>query len=161
SGLRGGEGPGAGFPIRLPLAEAPALGASPAATPAPARRRVLVVEDSEDGAEMMQVLLGQMGHDVLTATRGADAIEAARTTPLDDVLCDLGLPDGVTGYDVARALRADAATRAIPLVALTGYGRPEDRERTTAAGFDEHLTKPVSIDDLERVLRDLPARQDE
>lgn len=156
-----GEGRGAEFTIRLPLAEAPALGASPAATPAPARRRVLVVEDSEDGAEMMQVLLGQMGHDVLTATRGADAIEAARTTPLDVVLCDLGLPDGVTGYDVARALRADAATRAIPLVALTGYGRPEDRERTTAAGFDEHLTKPVSIDDLERVLRDLPARQDE
>jgi CheY-like chemotaxis protein len=70
----------------------------------------------------------------------------------DVVLCDLGLPDGVSGFDVARDLRADPETRTLPVVALTGYGRSEDKQAGMEAGFDAHLTKPVEADTLDRLL---------
>lgn len=155
-----GEGRGAEFAIRLPVIQAPEDAASVEMPSPPPPRRVLVVEDSEDAAGMMQLLLEQMGHQVTTTIRGETAIDVAGSTPFDIVLCDLGLPGGLTGYDVARALRASDATRHLPLVALTGYGRPDDLERSAAAGFDAHLIKPVSVDDLDQVLRDLPSRQE-
>jgi CheY-like chemotaxis protein len=72
----------------------------------------------------------------------------------DIVLCDLGLPDR-SGFDVARALRADAATRHIPLVAVSGYGRPEDKARSLEAGFDAHVTKPLEMAGLSQLLIEL------
>jgi len=114
----------------------------------------LVVEDNRDGEEMLRILLQMDGHEVTMAYNGPAAVEAARRSPPDVVLCDLGLP-GMDGYAVARALRQDSSAGA-RLIALTGYGSEADQLRSREAGFDLHLTKPVAPDELERVLADLP-----
>jgi len=148
-----GEGRGAEFVVRLPL-DRPAerLAASPAGTAAArAARRVLVIEDNVDAAETLAALLELEGHLVKVAGDGATGIRIARELCPDIVLCDLGLP-GMSGYDVARQLRADEALRSVRLVALSGYAAPEDVARARAAGFDQHLAKPVSLDRLRSVL---------
>lgn len=108
-------------------------------------------------AALGQPLLELRGHDVSVALSGAEALERLRSERADLVLCDLGLP-GMSGYDVARAVRADAALRSILLVALTGYGQPEDRRRSAEAGFDLHLVKPVALQALDGVLERVPAQ---
>jgi signal transduction histidine kinase len=141
------EGPdrGSQFVIRLPRdamtqpAQAPATAAS--AMPHRARR-ILVVEDNLDAAEAMRLLLAQLGHHVASATSGGEAIEVARRFRPDVVLLDIGLP-GIDGYEVARRLRTFEETRGARMIAVTGYGQPSDRERSSAAGFDHHLVKPV------------------
>jgi len=114
---------------------------------ATAARRILIVDDNVDSAESMAVLLRLEGHEALTLHEGERVVAAAREFRPDVILLDIGLP-GISGYDVARALRGDPEVAAVRLVAVSGYGRAEDRERARAAGFDEHLVKPVDFSAL-------------
>jgi PAS domain S-box-containing protein len=152
-----GPGTGATFVLRLPLAHAGAAAGSAATPDAPARRRVLIVEDNVDAAEMLATVLRLDGHEVRVAHDGVAGLAAVRANPPDVVLCDLGLP-GMDGYEVARAVRAEPVLASVYLVALSGYARPEDRERAHAAGFDAHLAKPLAQPALAALLRDLPTR---
>ncbi len=141
------EGPGKGseFILRLPAlpaAPAPAPQAAPAPGRAARRARVLVVDDNVDVAEAVAMLLEDLGHEVKVAHSGPQALESVRTYRPEAVFLDLGLP-GMDGYEVARRLRAEPGVGGVLLVALSGYGQPEDRRRSREAGFDEHLVKPV------------------
>jgi CheY-like chemotaxis protein len=128
-------------------------------TPAPRRRRVLVVDDNEEAAEALALLLDLGGHDVATANEGRAALALAREMRPDTMLCDIDLPD-MSGYDLARALRTDASVPPLYLVALSGYTRDRDRELALEAGFDVHLGKPVDPDRLEQMLAgDYPERR--
>ena len=118
--------------------------------------RVLVVEDHADAAESMRILLNLLGHPVEVAHSGPAALMAARRFRPEVVLCDLGLPGSMDGYDVARALRQDADSASAYLVALTGYDGVEDLRRCREAGFDLHRVKPVDFDDLRGVFAALP-----
>jgi CheY-like chemotaxis protein len=113
---------------------------------------VLVVDDNRDAADTVAQLLELAGHEVAVAYSGPEAVRIAEKFRPDAVVCDIGLP-GMDGHAVAAALRASAATARARLVALTGYGRPEDVEHARAAGFDEHLTKPATLDALLAKLR--------
>lgn len=114
--------------------------------------RVLVVDDNVDAAELLRDALAMLGHDAAVALDGGAALAQAASFRPDVVLLDLGLPD-MDGFEVARRLREDGATAR--LVALTGYGQLDDRERTRAAGFDLHLVKPVDLAGLEAAFADL------
>ena len=118
-------------------------------------RRILVVEDNPDAAATMRDFLELSGHEVELASSGTDGVEAARQFHPEIVLCDLGLP-GMTGYEVAAALRQDPSTASVKLIAVTGYGREEDRRKSKEAGFDLHLTKPVDPVQLRRLLQAEP-----
>jgi CheY-like chemotaxis protein len=118
------------------------------------RRRVLIVDDHVDSAELLAALLEVDGHFVQMAHDGRAAVSAAQSFGPDFVLLDIGLP-GLDGYHVIQELRGMPGVAGATIVATTGYGREEDRTRCLAAGFDEHLTKPV---DLERIQRILGAR---
>jgi two-component system CheB/CheR fusion protein len=144
AGASEGPGRGAEFTVRLPLQVAPHRPAAVAAPPASQPRRVLIVEDSVDGADSLKEVLELWGHEVSVAHDGPAGIAAARALRPEIVLCDIGLP-GMSGYAVASALRADAALAGICLVALTGYASPDDVRRATEAGFDHHLSKPPSF----------------
>jgi CheY-like chemotaxis protein len=113
---------------------------------------VLIVEDVPDSRKTLSRLLALDGHDVREAGDGRAGLESLLSQPPDVALVDVGLP-GIDGYEVARIARKDPRLKRVRLVALTGYGRPEDREAVLAAGFDEHLIKPVSFTELTRVLR--------
>ena len=142
------EGPGQGseFVVRLPLENAkprPALADNGAAVQhaADSRCRVLVVDDNVDAAETLAMLARLYGHEVRIAHTGPSGLETARNYHPEIVLLDIGLP-GLDGYEVARRLRNEPGGDQILLVAVTGYGREEDRARARAAGFDHHLMKP-------------------
>ena len=107
-----------------------------------ASRRVLVVEDNVDAREALTMLLEQYGHDVRTAGDGPRALDEAKRFTPEIVLLDIGLP-GLDGYAVARELRALSQCADALVVAITGYGQPEDRALSSAAGIDHHLLKPV------------------
>jgi CheY-like chemotaxis protein len=109
--------------------------------------RLLIVDDNQDAAETLSELLRFEGHEVVIAHNGADALRILETYQPDVALLDIGLPD-MSGHELARQLRRDPRTRAIRLIALTGFGREPDRERARDAGFADHLTKPVDIDAL-------------
>jgi CheY-like chemotaxis protein len=111
---------------------------------------ILLVEDHDDAREAMRTLLELDGHVVHTASDGQQGIELGRTQAFDVALIDIGLP-GADGYEVARRIRALGGAQPF-LVALTGYGQPEDRKLATEAGFDTHLVKPVDPSDLALVL---------
>jgi signal transduction histidine kinase/CheY-like chemotaxis protein len=149
-----GAGQGATFRVWLPPAQAPSEAPArvePLLASNPRARRVLVVDDNRDAADMLRDLLVTEGHEVQVVYDGDAAIAAARSFGPDVLLCDLGLP-GKDGFAVAEALRSDAATARVRLVAVSGYGGAEDRKRSQAAGFDAHLTKPVDMEALGRVL---------
>ena len=116
-----------------------------------APRRVLVVEDSPDAATSLRLLLELSGHQVRVAYTGPEGLAEAEAWRPEAVVCDIGLP-GMDGYEVARRLRRTAGLEGVLLVALTGYGREEDRQRAFAAGFDHHLTKPADPDEVRRLL---------
>jgi two-component system CheB/CheR fusion protein len=148
----GGLGQGSELAVRLPLQFAVVVEpARSAASPAPTRRRVLIIEDNIDAAESLRDALEFGDHQVEAAYNGPDGLAKAREFRPEIVLCDIGLP-GMDGYEVARAFRADAALKSVFLVALSGYAQPEDLRRAQEAGFDQHLAKPPSLHTLERVL---------
>lgn len=136
-----GRGTGATFTITLPCAvgaEQPSRAPVPEAAPRDGgRKRVLLVEDNEDAAVALAMCLEEYGYIVHHVATCADALRTARAEPFDAVLTDLGLPDG-SGIDVGRALSKD-----LPVVALSGYGREQDRQRSAEAGFAAHLVKPA------------------
>ena len=160
-----GAGKGAEFVIRLPAL--PAVQGSVMEAPEPAapelRRvarpsRVLLVEDNPDAAESLMMILELLGHHVRVVHDGRAALEAARANLPDIMLIDIGLP-GMNGYDLAQAIRCDTTLARIILVALTGYGRSEDKAQALAAGFDYHLVKPVDLQALgDLVARPAPGR---
>jgi two-component system OmpR family response regulator len=119
--------------------------------PTAASRSILVVDDNHDAAESLAILLELRGHRVRVARDGPAAIAAASSTEFDFILLDLGLP-GMDGFAVARELRQRIGAAGPRVVALTGHGRAEDRERTRAAGFHQHLTKPVTREQLDTLL---------
>src|SRR5206468_44590 len=141
------------FTVTLPAySEPPALSARTSSPrPAARRLRVLVVEDNRDAADSLRLLLEAYGYQVAVAYSGPDGVRAAREHRPGVVICDIGLP-GMDGYRVAEALRGNPATAAARLIALTGYGRDEDRRRARAAGLDERLTKPADPAALEAIL---------
>ncbi len=145
-----GIGAGSTFTIRLPRAEPP-RSAEPAPLALPTRtHRVVVVDDNVDAADSLAMLLRLEGHEVHTAYSAADAIEAARALRPEVMFLDIGLPE-MDGYEVARQIQT-ASTRAAPrLIALTGYGQPEDRQRSKTAGFEGHIVKPVTPEALEAI----------
>jgi CheY-like chemotaxis protein len=146
-----GLGKGSTFTVRLPLL-ARASAAPEAATPRPSGtgRHVLLVEDNVDNREMLQALLEMDGHRVDVAADGLQAVERGLALKPDVAVIDIGLP-GIDGYEVAQRLRAELGQR-IVLVALTGYGMPEDRQKASRAGFNVHLIKPVGLPELEAAL---------
>jgi signal transduction histidine kinase/ActR/RegA family two-component response regulator len=150
-----GPGTGATFTVRIPAIDPASVetGRARAAPKSTRALRILVVEDNADGREIMETALVMEGHEVRTAGDGEAGLEAAMQWRPHVVLLDIGLP-GMDGYDVARRLREDLATRSVRLVALTGYGQPEDERRAYAAGFDIHLTKPVNPARLAELLQD-------
>ena len=116
-------------------------------------RRVLVVEDNVDAAETLQLLLRMSGYETRAAYEGASAVAMVRDFKPSVVLLDIGLPDR-DGYDVARELRTLPEMKSALLVALTGYGEAEDREKAERAGFDTFQVKPVEPERLEALLED-------
>jgi len=113
----------------------------------PRGRRILVVEDDPDGREMLTLLLRLAGHDVVQAEDGPAALVLLAREPVEVALVDIGLP-GFSGYELARRIRALPDGAGIRLVALTGFGRPEDQQRVQDTGFDAHMVKPVDPDRL-------------
>ncbi len=151
-----GRGQGSEFQVRLPLLPAPTAlpvsGASEPALPPVRSRRVLVVDDNQDAAESLALMLELEGHQVWRAHDGAAALECAQVFPPEVVLLDIGLPGGMDGYEVARRLRQQSGLEEVLLVAVTGFGQGEDRRRSLEAGINYHLTKPVEPAELQRLL---------
>ncbi len=116
--------------------------------------RILVVDDNDDSAECISIVFEFSGHQTRTAHSGEQALEIARQFLPDLVLLDIGLP-GMNGYDVARSLRADPQLAKATLIALTGFGRAEDKQKALEAGFDFHVTKPVEVAVLRELLPSL------
>ena len=152
-----GSGRGSEFSVRLPAIPAPPV-PGPRHGPAEhdgAPRRILVVEDNEDSREMLRYLLTLDGHEVHEAADGPAGLAAALHLRPDIAFVDVGLP-GLDGYEIARRVRAETGSR-IRLVALTGYGQPEDRRLSLEAGFDAHIVKPVAPDAVLDAIRALPS----
>ncbi|MFL6672222.1 MAG: response regulator [Massilia sp.] len=152
-----GAGNGSTFAIRLPRTEP--VSASSAHSPAAAgpKPNVLIIEDNDDGREMMATMLATYGYQVEQAADGIDGVQSAAARLPDVALVDIGLP-GIDGYEVARRLRQNPHTRNIRLIALTGYGLAEDQRRVLEAGFDLHLVKPVDIRQLLEALGERAAQ---
>jgi signal transduction histidine kinase/DNA-binding response OmpR family regulator len=146
-----GAGQGATFEIRLPRIARPARSAINAAQVQINPLRVLVVDDNRDAADSLSMLLALQGHTPEVAYSGDEAIRCAETFRPDVALLDIGLP-GMNGYELAQRLRAMPELQAIRLIAITGYGQVEDHERSRAAGFDDHMVKPVEQSALQRSL---------
>jgi two-component system CheB/CheR fusion protein len=146
-----GLGRGADFTLALPLmSDSPvAAAAGPSRRPL-ARRRVLVIEDNLDAAETLRGVLEMNDQEVAVAHDGQEGLAKARALNPDVILCDIGLP-GLSGYEVARQIRADPSLSPT-LIALTGYALADDQRRAFEAGFDHHLAKPFALTELERVL---------
>jgi two-component system CheB/CheR fusion protein len=147
-----GPGQGSEFVVRLPLASAPLMDRS-ASLPSRVNEqglKIVIVEDNPDSREMLQFLLQFDGYEVQGAHDGMEGLKLIIQTRPDVAIVDIGLP-GIDGYQIARRVRETLGNQ-LYLVALTGYGRPEDREAVLAAGFDEHLVKPLNPDELARVI---------
>ncbi len=121
---------------------------------APSDLSIHIIEDSQDVAELLRLILVHKGHQVHLAIDGPSGIESARTLGPDVILCDIGLPK-MDGYQVAQAIRQDPQITPRSLIALSGFARPEDRQRALAAGFDHHLAKPLNEDLLDQLLSEL------
>jgi PAS domain S-box-containing protein len=152
-----GLGKGSEFVVRLPLLikdedEGQRRGdADPAPPGELTPRRVLVVDDNVDAADSLALMLRLQGQDVQVAYDGPSALAQAQANPPDVAFLDLGMPK-VDGYDLARSFRTHPDLKGVVLVALTGWGQPEDRQRTKEAGFDHHLVKPVEAAALHQLL---------
>jgi PAS domain S-box-containing protein len=156
-----GPGKGSEFTIRLPALPAPANGARSqadaiASPPAATSRRILVVDDNDDSAQTMAMLLRYWGHEAWVANNGEAGLELARQHQPDCVLLDLGMP-GMDGYEVGRRLKEDTSLKRTCIVAMTGWHQDEHRRRTRDAGFDHHLVKPVDPAALQALLAQIPS----
>jgi CheY-like chemotaxis protein len=120
--------------------------------------KVLVADDNRDAALSLGALLEMSDHEVLVAHDGEEALRLARQAMPDAMILDVGMPR-LTGDQVARAVRGEPWGQRVLLVAVTGWGEPEDKARASAAGFDHHLTKPVDVDAMEKLLGDFAARR--
>jgi CheY-like chemotaxis protein len=153
-----GAGKGSEFLVRLPLADVESLGEEADAQGDASEEndeaalRVVLVEDQDDVREAMEALLRGWGHHVESASDGIQGVDLILSRRPDLALVDIAMP-GLDGYSVARRVRAQLGANGPRLVALTGFGREEDRDRARRAGFDSHLTKPAVPKDLRRVLR--------
>jgi len=154
-----GPNEGSEFVVRLPVVDEPAqrLGARVSVESATAvrSRRILVVDDNVDSAESMAVLMKLSGHQIAIAFDGESALKTAGTFRPQIIILDVGLPR-IHGYEVAERLRALPENRNLVLVALTGYGREQDRRRAIEAGFDYHFVKPIDFTTLELLVNSLP-----
>jgi CheY-like chemotaxis protein len=148
-----GQGRGSRFTVRLPLTRAIPAGESVEVAHSNERigQRVLVIDDNRDAAASMSMLLETMGADARVAGDGETGVAVFEKFHPALVFLDLGMP-GMDGFETARRLRASPAGQAATLVALTGWGGEDTRARTKAAGFDLHLTKPASVEDVRRAL---------
>jgi CheY-like chemotaxis protein len=154
-----GRGQGSTFTIRLPLERR--TKSRLAAVPTPIRtapvRQVLVIEDNIDAAESLKDALELQNHVVEVALSGPDGVQKARSMRPDVVICDIGLP-GMDGFEVARALRSNPDLANAALIALSGYSQTEDLRKATEAGFDFHLAKPASPEEIARVITEVHGR---
>lgn len=149
-----GLGQGSEFVVRLPLAAAPAANfaeGNGAAVQDPGPKRLVLVEDNDDSREMLQKLLQLDGHQVSAAKDGSQGLEMILNQSPDAAIIDIGLP-GLSGYDVAQEVRRKLRHGNVCLIALTGYGRAEDRDAAYNAGFDAHLVKPLKPSELAQIL---------
>ena len=155
SAQSGGAGAGSVFTIRLPIAversENDDLDVAAPASQATRLLKILVVDDNKDLADALSALLRGNGHDVRTAYDGPTAVEQAALFEPDIVFCDIGMP-GMNGHEVARTLRSRSTSKTPLLVAVTGWGNPQDRRQALEAGFDLHQTKPISTDHVAAIL---------
>jgi two-component system CheB/CheR fusion protein len=156
-----GLGKGATFTVRLPLSDAPA-GQGERIAPAleasnEEKWRILVVDDNRDTATSCAMLLSSLGHETATAHDGLAALETARSFRPQVMFLDIGLP-GMNGYDVARTLRGEGFHNET-IVAISGYGQPDDRRRSQEAGFDDHLVKPVDQSAILTTLQNVRDKQ--
>lgn len=165
-----GDGRGSTFTVRMPTVAAPKQESASAAARgngggqrrAFESRRVLLVDDNHDSREMYRAVLRAHGHDVCEAPDGERALalfaQRGSDRPLDVAFIDIGLPGGMDGYELARRIRSLPMGRDVRLVALTGYGFPEDRQQSKQAGFARHLVKPVEPEALQRELNAVSRR---
>jgi signal transduction histidine kinase/CheY-like chemotaxis protein len=156
-----GAGKGSEITVKLPAIPTPRDTEPSAEETAPGdlkRLCVLVVDDNVDGAGSLAMLLRMMCREVHVAHHGATGLELALEHRPDIIILDIGLP-GISGYDLARRLRAEPSTRSAILLALTGYGRDDDQRRSKEGGFDRHLVKPVDLVELRKVLESLTAER--
>jgi PAS domain S-box-containing protein len=146
-----GLGQGSTFEIRLPLIERPSATAPEPGSLRIAPARLLIVDDNQDAADSLALLLELEGHEVAAVYTAQAALQRAQSFIPSIVLLDIGLPE-MDGYEVARRMRAMPELAGVRLIAVTGYGQAEDRKRTREAGFDDHLTKPVDLSSVERTI---------
>jgi len=155
-----GSAQGSEFVVRLPVIvcedeQQPAEGRDEQGAPGQ-QRRILVVDDNADAAQSLAMLLTLRGHEVQVALGGREALASARSSPPELVFLDIGMPE-IDGYEVARQLRAQFDGDTMGLIAVTGWGTEQDRQRSKEAGFDFHLTKPVGLAAVEQVMEKLTA----
>jgi signal transduction histidine kinase/ActR/RegA family two-component response regulator len=145
---------GSAFTVCLPGATKPAAanGGTSRAVRSAARRRVLIVDDNVDTVQGLARLLARAGHEIMVAHDGSEALDCAREQSPDAVVLDIGLP-GMDGFEVVQRLRGEACCAGTVIIAVTGYGQPEDQHRALDAGFDYHLVKPVDLDQLKELLQ--------
>jgi CheY-like chemotaxis protein len=154
-----GAGRGSTFTVRMPrLTGTRSLASMPSSLDPVTSRRILLIEDSRDAREMFRIVLEHAGHRVFEAESGDRGLELLEKVRPEVAIIDIGLP-GLDGYEVARRIRDQPHGHAMLLLALTGYGHPRDRERSTEAGFDYHLVKPVDPYYLARLLDENTARE--
>jgi CheY-like chemotaxis protein len=157
-----GPGQGSEFVVRLPvLTGSAAVRAEPppsSARPTGVRRRVLVVDDNQDAAVSLTMLLQLLGHETFLAHDGIEALTALERERPDMAFVDIGLPK-LSGHEVCRRVRSESWGNGIVMIALTGWGQDEDRRRSKEAGFDGHLVKPVDHDALAKLLDSLATRR--
>ncbi len=149
-----GYGAGAAFTLRLPVIEADESRDMPdqPGTVNPESRSIVIIEDNRDTAETLRALLMMDGHQVQIAADGDSGVELVLGRKPDLVICDIGLPGGKDGYGVARTLRNAPSLKGLCLIALSGYGQDQDRKKALESGFDQHLLKPVSYEQLQAVI---------
>jgi CheY-like chemotaxis protein len=148
-----GRGQGSEFVVQLPLRDGDDTeAASPQQSDLPplGRQRLLVVDDNRDAADSLAALLSAMGAEVQTAYDGRSALQLLDELQPEIVFLDIGMPE-MDGYEVARRMRQRHGARDVLLVAVTGWGQPADRQRASEAGFDSHLVKPATFDDLQKI----------
>ena len=156
-----GVGLGTCFTVRFPHSEQARLSLAPLVTGNPEsldQLDVLVLDDSEDTTAMLRHLLEQSGAAVMTATNGSDALKIASERQFDIVLSDISMP-GMDGFEFVRRLRQIPGNKDVPVLALTGFGRPEDIHRAQNEGFFSHLTKPFDLSALSQILQRIPSRR--